>query len=137
MLSELLPPDEVARLADEVERLPDPAAALRALQAFRSQDGRPVDPSRLLNFLTLAGFSSYLGSLLVQNPEFLDGIPPGGLPRGPRTREDLEEDLARFVHLNTGRDPSVVLRRFKTRELLRIALADLQAVADLPAVTRA
>src|SRR3989442_6780148 len=87
--------------------------------------------------MTLAGFSPYLGSLLVQNREFLEAIPPGGLRRGPRTREDLEEDLARFVQLNAGNAPSIVLRRFKKREILRIALADILAVADLPAVTRA
>ena len=72
LLSDLLPPGEVSRLAEQVERLPDPASALRALQAYRSQTGRPVDPSRVLNFMTLAGLSPYLGSLLVQNPEFLD-----------------------------------------------------------------
>ena len=105
LLSEILPPGDVARLAEQVERLPDPASALRALQAFQSEAGRPVDPSRLLNFLTLGGFSPYLGALLVQNPEFLEAIPPGGLPREPRTREDLEEDLARFVHLNAGQGP--------------------------------
>ncbi len=137
LLSEFLPPGDASRLADEVERLPDPASALRALQSFQSETGRPIDPARVLNFLTLAGFSPYLGSLLVQNPEFLEAIPAGGLPRAPRTREDLEEDLARFVHLNSGRDTSLVLRRYKKRELLRIALADLLAVADLPAVTRA
>ena len=137
LLSDLLPPGEVARLAEPVERLPDPASALRALQAFQAEAGRPVDPSRVLNCLTLAGFSPYLGSLLVQNPEFLEAIPPGGLPRGPRTREDLEEDLARFVQLNAGHDPSIVLRRFKKREILRIALADILAVADLPGITRA
>src|SRR3989442_12892896 len=87
--------------------------------------------------MTLAGFSPYLGSLLVQNPEFLEAIPPGGLPRGPRTREDLEEDLARLVQLNAGHDPSIVLRRFKKREILRIALADILAVPDLPGIPRA
>ncbi len=137
LLSEYLPQAEVSRLAAEVERLPDPASALRALQAFQSETGRPIEPARLLNFLTLAGFSPYLASLLVQNPEFLEVIPPGGLPRGPRTREDLEEDLARFIHLNSGRDPSLVLRRFMKRELLCVALADLLSVADLPAVTGA
>jgi len=136
LLSDLLPPGEVSRLAEQVERLPDPASALRALQAYRSQTGRPVDPSRVLNFMTLAGLSPYLGSLLVQNPEFLDAMPAGGLPSGSRTREDLEEDMARFVHVHAEREPSIVLRRFKKREILRIALADILGVADLPAVTR-
>ncbi|OLC55558.1 MAG: hypothetical protein AUH92_01865 [Acidobacteria bacterium 13_1_40CM_4_69_4] len=132
-----LPPGEASRLADHVGRLPDPPAALRALQAFRADARRPLDPSRLSNFLALAGFSPYLASLLIQDPAFLDSLPPGGPAREPRTREDLEEDLARFVHLNSGCDPSLVLRRFKKRELLRIALSDILGLADLPAVARA
>lgn len=137
LLSEFLPPGEAERLAEQVERLPDPASALRALQTVREETNRAVEPSRALNFLTLAGFSPYLASLLVRNPEFLDAVPAGGLPRAPRTREDLDEDLARFVHLQAGRDPSSVLRLFKKRETLRIALADILGVADLSALTRA
>src|SRR5207247_5373764 len=137
VLSEYLPQAETSRLAAGVERLPDPASALRALEAFRSETRRPIEPARLLNFLTLAGFSPYLASLLAHNPEFLEIIPPGGLPRGPRTREDLEEDLARFIHLSSGRESSLVLRRFMKRELLCIALADLLSLADLSAVTGA
>ncbi|MEE9471361.1 MAG: hypothetical protein V3W32_06535, partial [Gemmatimonadota bacterium] len=92
---------------------------------------------RLPDFLTLAGFSPYLGGLLVQNPDFLDVLPSGGPARGPRTREDLDEDLARFQFLNAGDDDSIVLRKFKQREYLRIALADALGTADLAAITRA
>ena len=137
VFGEWLPAGEAARLANHLKHLPDPASAVRSLQAVREETGRSIDPSRALNFLTLAGFSPYLASVLVQNPEFLDALPPGGALRDPPTREDLEEDLARFVHLNAARDPSLVLRRFKRRELLRIALADLLGHSDLPAVTRA
>ena len=137
LLSEFLAEGEIASVAEQVERLPDPSAALRALRTFREGGRGPLDPRRLLNFLSLAGFSPYLGSLVVQNPEFLDAIPAGGLPRAARTREDLDEDLARFLHLSGGDDPSLALRRFKKREVLRIALADLLNVADLSDVTRA
>jgi glutamate-ammonia-ligase adenylyltransferase len=137
VLGELLPAGEAARLKDHLQRLPDPASAVRSLQAVRAETGRPIDPSRVLSFLTLAGFSPYLASVLVQNPEFLEALPSGGPVRDPRTREDLGEDLARFLHLNAGHDPSIILRRFKKRELLRIALSDLLALSDLPAVTRA
>ncbi len=135
--AEWLPAGEAARLANHLKRLPDPASAVRSLQAVREETGRPIDPSRALTFLTLAGFSPYLASVLVQNPEFLEALPPVGAPRHPPTREDLEEDLARFVHLNAAQDPSLILRRFKRRELLRVALGDLLGHSDLPAVTRA
>ena len=136
LIAASLPPGESSRLADRVERLPDPAGALRALQVFRAETGRLPDPSRLPNFLALAGFSPYLASLLIQEPAFLDSLPPGGPTREPRTREDLEEDLARFMQLNSGCEPSLVLRRFKKREILRIALSDILRMTDLPGVTR-
>ncbi len=137
LLAASLPPGESSRLADRIERLPDPAGARRALQAYRAQTGRLPDRARLPNFLALAGFSPYLASLLIQDPVVLDSLPPGGPSREPRTREDLEEDLARFVHLNSGCDPSLVLRRFQRREILRIALSDILRISDLPGVTRA
>src|SRR2546427_1520538 len=104
LIAASLPPGESSRLADRVERLPDPAGALRALQVFRAETGRLPDPSRLPNFLALAGFSPYLASLLIQEPAFLDSLPPGGPTREPRTREDLEEDLARFMQLNRSEE---------------------------------
>ncbi|MEK7283144.1 MAG: bifunctional [glutamate--ammonia ligase]-adenylyl-L-tyrosine phosphorylase/[glutamate--ammonia-ligase] adenylyltransferase [Acidobacteriota bacterium] len=137
VFGEFLPAGEAARLANHLKQLPDPASALRSLQAVREETGRPIVRSRVLNFLTLAGFSPYLASVLVQNPEFLEALPAGGAVPDTPTREDLEETLARFVHLNAAHDPSLVLRRFKKRELLRIALADLLGHSDLPAVTRA
>jgi len=136
-LSGLLPEEEASRLASEVARLPEPPSAIRTMEALRPIVGRSLEPARLLSVLTLAGFSPYLGSLLVQNPEFIEAIPPGGLPREPRTREDLEEDLARFIHLRSRQSPSLALRQFAKREILRIALADAEGAADLATVTRA
>src|SRR2546427_51767 len=63
LIAASLPPGESSRLADRVERLPDPAGALRALQGFRAETGRLPDPSRLPNFLATAGFSPYRTSL--------------------------------------------------------------------------
>jgi len=137
LLADSFPPDESSRLTDQIARLPDPSAALRALQSYQAGTGRPPDPSHLFQFLALAGFSPYLATLALQDLPFLDTLPPGGGAHAPRTREDLDEELARFTHLNSGSGPSVILRRFKRRELLRIALADILGATDLPAVTRA
>ncbi len=137
LLAGALPPDETARLREQIDRLPDPAAAERALQSYRQESGRLPDAPRLFQFLTLAGFSPFLASLVIRDITVLNAIPTGAGPHTPRTREDLDEELARFAHVNSGLEPSVVLRRFKRRELLRIALADILGTADLPAVTRA
>ncbi|MCZ6696790.1 MAG: bifunctional [glutamate--ammonia ligase]-adenylyl-L-tyrosine phosphorylase/[glutamate--ammonia-ligase] adenylyltransferase, partial [Acidobacteria bacterium] len=111
--------------------------AIQLLQHFATRHGGPPGTEYLHDFLTLAGFSPYLGGLLVQNPDFLEVLPSGGPARGPRTIEDLDEDLARFQSLRAGDDDSIVLRKFKQREYLRIALADALGTADLPAITRA
>ncbi len=136
-LSALLPADDAVRHGEHVGRLPDPAGAIQILQNFVARHGSPPVPAQLHDFFTLAGFSPYLGGLLVRNPDFLDVLPSGGPARGSRTREDLDEDLSRFQLLHAGDDDSSVLRRFKQREYLRIALADALGSADLPAIMRA
>jgi [glutamine synthetase] adenylyltransferase / [glutamine synthetase]-adenylyl-L-tyrosine phosphorylase len=135
-LADLLPQEEAARLLRQIDRLPDPRAALSTLLRLPSAV-RPADPWRLLAFLTLAGHSPFLGGLLLSDPGFLDVLPVGSPDRGPRTREDLQEDLARFEAIESRRGPSAILRRFKQREYLRIALTDFLGTADLAAITRA
>ncbi len=136
-LRRLLPEGDAARLTADAEGLPDPPGALGALADLAAAGSVPGDPARRRALLTLSGFSPYLGRLLVQHPDFLDVLPTGGPARGPRTREDLEEDLARFQFLNAARDASTTLRLFKQREYLRIALADFLGTADFPAITLA
>lgn len=136
-LRRLLPEDDAARLVVEAQDLPDPRGALGTLADLAAVGAVPADPARRRALLTLSGFSPYLGRLLVQHPEFLEVLPAGGPAAGPRTREDLEEELARFQSLNAARDASTTLRLFKQREYLRIALADFLGTADLSATTRA
>jgi len=135
-LSAILPPDLVAPLAAHLERLPDPDAAVRLAQRLAAAGALPSDPSRLHALLTIGGCSPYLGGLLHERPDLLDALPTGGPGRALPTREDLEEDLARSRFRDSSADVAMVLRRFKEREYLRIALADLLRTADLAAITR-
>ncbi len=142
LLAAALPAEDADRLAGQSGRLPDPGGATRTLQRFleahrAALPGGTLDAARLWNVLVLAGFSPHLGGLLVRHPEFLDAVSGRGPGHGPLNREDLEEELARFLSLRSGEEPSLVLRSFKKREYLRIALADVLGLADLPAVTRA
>jgi len=132
-----LPPEEAARLAAYFERLPDPEGALRAFERLAAGGDLPRDPQSLHALATLAGCSPYLGGLLRQHPDFLEAVSASDPARGLPSREDLEEELARFQFGHSQSSMPVVLRRFKQRALLRIALADLQRTADLPTVTRA
>lgn len=132
-----LPPEEAARLAAYFERLPDAESAVRTFERLAEGGDLPRDPQSLHALATLAGCSPYLGSLLRQHPDFLEAVSASDPARGLPSREDLEEELARFQFRHSGSPMPVVLRRFKQRALLRIALADLRRTADLPTVTRA
>ncbi|HKN48097.1 MAG TPA: hypothetical protein VJ144_09010, partial [Candidatus Polarisedimenticolia bacterium] len=134
-LSDLLPKQEASLLAAQVARLPDPSVALAALRRL-PRGAHPANPARLHLFLVLASFSPFLGNLLVQEPDLLDVLATAGPGTGSRTREDLEEDLARFQALHAGSNLSTILRRFKQREYVRIALADFLAAADFASITR-
>jgi glutamate-ammonia-ligase adenylyltransferase len=136
-LSAILPPGLVAALAAHLERLPDPEGAVRLAQRLAAGGALPGDPGRLHALLTLGGCSPYLGGLLHERPGLLDALPTGGPGRGLPAREDLDEDLARSRLRDSATDIPTILRRFKEREVLRIALADLLRSADLAAVTRA
>jgi [glutamine synthetase] adenylyltransferase / [glutamine synthetase]-adenylyl-L-tyrosine phosphorylase len=136
-LSDILPPALVAPLAAHLVRLPDPEGAVRLARRLAAAGALPTDPSRLHALMTLGGCSPYLGGLLHERPDLLDALPTGGPGRGLPTREDLEEELARSRYRDSATDVPTILRRFKEREYLRIALADLLRTADLAAVTRA
>jgi len=137
VLAAHLPPEEAARVAAHVERLPDPDGALLAVERLAATDALPRDPQALHTLTTLAGCSSYLAALIVQHPDFLVSVSSADPARGLPAREDLEEELSRFQFRHSESPLSVVLRRFKQRALLRIALADLLRTADLASVTRA
>jgi glutamate-ammonia-ligase adenylyltransferase len=136
-LSAILPPALVAPLTAHLERLPDPNGAVRLAQRLAASGVLPGDPGRLHALLTLGGCSPYLGGLLHERPGLLDALTAGGPGRGLPAREDLEEELARSRLRESTTDVPTILRRFKEREFLRIALADLLRTADLAAVTRA
>jgi len=134
-LGPLVPPDQIEALADHLSRLPDPEGAVRTLERLAAHGAALRDPIRLHAALTLGGCSAWLGGLLIERPDILEAIPTAGPARALPAREDLEEDLARFQFRAGIADPSAVLRRFKEREYVRIALADLLRAADLGAIT--
>jgi glutamate-ammonia-ligase adenylyltransferase len=78
-----------------------------------------------------------MAGLLERDGDVLEALPSGSPPRALPTREDLEEELARFHLRHSSLDLAVVLRRFKHREVARLALSDFLHLADLAAITRA
>src|SRR3989442_391607 len=132
-----LEPETAAFLREQVARPPEPAILARYLLRYAERNGLPNDRQQLQGLAILAGQSPFLGTLLLQNPIY----PPwtrdksGRDDHGP-TPEDLRQDLARFRFTLSTLSDAAILRRFKHREFLRIALRDYWGRADLADTTR-
>lgn len=91
----------------------------------------------LSRMLTLAGHSPFLAETLLRHPEHIDWLrseTERGFDR-LKSKEQLSEELARFVTRLIDADDSTRLVRFKRRELLRIYLRDCLKIATLSEVT--
>lgn len=122
-------------LREEMGRSPEPSGTAQALIRYVERNGAPPDRQQLLVALTLAGQSPFLSDLLLQNPAYLPWA-AGELARAEsRSAEDLREDLARFRFTLSTLPDAAVLRRFKYREYLRIALRDFLGKTDLAETT--
>ena len=125
-----------------INALPDPKGArvfqrrLEALgPAFSSQLTR--NPLLLSRILTLASHSPFLRETLLRHPEhivWLKGENERGFDK-VKSREQLSEELARFVTRMIDADDPTRLAQFKRRELLRIYSRDCLGIATLSEVT--
>jgi len=117
----------VAELDALCDRSADPdgalAGAARALAARKARCGRPARRETLAGLVAICAASKFLASHLAARPRLLDVL---GRPARLRTTDAREP--AALLHRR--------LRRFKVREVLRIALADLSGAAPLREVTR-
>jgi glutamine synthetase adenylyltransferase len=125
-----------------INTLPDPAAArvfmnrLEALDPALSSDSKK-NPLLLSRMLMLAGHSPFLAETLLRHPEHIGWLraeTERGFDR-LKSKEQLSEELARFVTRMIDADDPTRLVRFKRRELLRIYLRDCLRIATLSEVT--
>ena len=93
------------------------------------------DTGLLSDALALAAWSPLLGTTLVQNPEYLAWLARERAQTRVKSREELNESLARFGLTNSQLDAQVLLARFRRRELLRIYLRDIRNISTLVEVT--
>lgn len=89
----------------------------------------------LSDALALAAWSPLLATTLSQNPDYLQWLARERLHTRVKTREELQESLARFRLTHTQLEPQVLLARFRRRELLRIYLHDIRRVSTLVEIT--
>ena len=122
-----------------IERSADPAAA-RAFLA-RLLDDHPTLGDELATnplvrdaLVALSAASRSLSNAIVHDPSLLDPLRDG---EGFERERELPEYRASASEFLAGTDDNAAaLRRWKRRELLRIAARDLLGSADLPAVGR-
>src|SRR5437868_3701155 len=80
----------------------------------------------LSDVLTLAAWSPLLATTIENNPEYVFWLQGERGNARVRTREELDESLARFALINSQINPHVMLSRFRRRELLRTYLHDIR-----------
>ena len=93
------------------------------------------DAGLLSDVLALAAWSPLLATTLAQNPDYLAWLARERSHARVKSREELNESLARFALTNSQLDPQVLLARFRRRELLRIYLHDIRDTSTLVEIT--
>lgn len=132
-------PDDIDNF---ISTLPDPEGARAFLSRLRAPDyASPIDLDldrlTLAHLLTLAANSPFLAETVLRHPEniaWLKAETDRNFDR-IKSREQLSEELARFVTRAMNVDDATRLARFKRREMLRIYLRDCLQIATLSEVT--
>jgi glutamate-ammonia-ligase adenylyltransferase len=126
-------------LLDVIRGSLDPDHALHKLEGFAAATGNRVSflralaarrphLQRLANLLALSNLSY---QILVRHPEYFDSLARGVHLHEGRTAEEMYAELAgRFGASPRGEERENVLRRFRQREMVRIAYRDLAGLGD-------
>ncbi|HEX8843104.1 MAG TPA: hypothetical protein VF791_00460 [Pyrinomonadaceae bacterium] len=123
-----------------VRDLPDAEGARLFYERLAAEHPRAVKTlaqtaGLLSDVLALAAWSPLLATTLAQNPDYLSWLGRERNLSGVKSREDLDESLARFALTNTQLDPQVLLARFRRRELTRIYLRDIRNTSTVVEIT--
>ncbi len=93
-------------------------------------------PRKLDLMLQVFATSQFLADLLIMNPEFLDWALNPAVVKNRRTRDEMLGDLRERLALCAGSaERMAALRRFRKREMLRIATRDVCLGHPLPEIT--
>lgn len=129
-----------AKVESLLRNLPDETGARVFLERLANEHPSNFqkllrDPALLSDALALAAWSPLLGTTLEQNPEYLSWLARERADVRVRTREQLQEALARFALTHSTVTPQVLLARFRRRELLRIYRHDVRRAQTLVETT--
>ena len=123
---------------------PTPEAALNNFSRFANvtfnrkcvyqllRDAPFLIPTVMLSF----GASSYLSEILIRNPIYFYDIIDSNVMETPKSRETMSNELSTSINRYRDVDQKLrIIRRFKRRESLRIALRDLLQDANVETTT--
>src|SRR5215469_1709289 len=136
-----VPERVAARIQLLLNSVPDPTTAARYLERLRLEAPSAFDriassPAALRCAVNLFSFSRFLSDAVLRNPERILQVANSGSFYRVLTVEEYEERLYDFLGKDHQGVPSAVdLARFRRRQLLRIVLRDVLAVASLGDVT--
>jgi len=89
------------------------------------------NPSLIRTLGLLGGRSQLLSDILIEHPQFLDILTDRRFLETPAVRAQLLAELSERLDQTEDFQASLnLIRRFKHRELLRIGVRDLEAIAD-------
>ena len=123
---------------------PNPEAALNNFSRFANvtfnrkcvyqflQDAPFLIPTVMFTF----GASSYLSDILIRNPIYFYDIIDSNVMGTPKSRETMYQELSTSINRYRDIDQKLrIIRRYKRRESLRIALRDLQQDVNVETTT--
>jgi len=123
-------PDRVAALEVACRVVPDPDLALAGVERYADSAGAlPAEPDLLQALALLCGASRMIAGLLARAPHLLRRAARSPHLAAPRTEAALRRLLARAAaRLDPDDAPGFhrLLRRLRSREVVRIALRDLR-----------
>ncbi|HXD86929.1 MAG TPA: bifunctional [glutamate--ammonia ligase]-adenylyl-L-tyrosine phosphorylase/[glutamate--ammonia-ligase] adenylyltransferase [Urbifossiella sp.] len=135
-LASIAPP-----LLRAVAETPNPDDALTNLERVSASLGAKavlwellsVNPASLKLYVELCSGSPFLSGILTNNPGMADELLDSLVLNRPRSREELQAELAELCRGASDLDP--ILHSFQDKELVRIGVADLLGLADIRQTT--
>ncbi len=148
----ILPPGErrvflefVFPLLEALRDSIDPDQALHHLESFAAATGNRVSFLRalaarrphLIRLTNLLAHSNLCHQILSRHPEYFDSLARGIYLHEGRSADEMYRDLQDRVGASPRSEQrEIVLRRYRQREMVRIAYRDMAGLADALAISR-
>lgn len=123
-----------------IENLPEPESTQRFYEQLCEKSPSEIkklskNKALLSDILTLASFSPFLATTILQNPKYISWLKRERISSSVVAKEEILESLARFALTNSTLETASLLAKFRRRELLRIYLRDIRGLGTITEIT--